>query len=208
MWFNLAKGMYEYRTGRFDAAVATCRATRTRIKAEGGVDDSLPAAVTALLAMALHRSGDTQGARRLLGELPKLIDEKLLHLSSGELADYWHDWLVARILYREAKSLRAERELALTKRFPAILRGEDKPADNAERMTFAEIAYGSKHFAAAARLWSEAWRATPSWPTTSEPRAATTPPAAACWPLPARGRTRPSSTTTSAAACAGRHSTG
>src|SRR5439155_527006 len=33
----------------------------------------------------------------------------------------------------------AERELALSKRFPALLRGEDKPADNAERLSFAQL---------------------------------------------------------------------
>jgi hypothetical protein len=105
MWFNLAKGMYEYRTGRFDAAVATCRANRTRIKAEGGVDAALPAAVFAVESMALHRSGDTEGARCLLAELPKLTDEKVLVLNGGDVGNSWHDWLVAQLLYREAEAL-------------------------------------------------------------------------------------------------------
>ena len=46
--------------------------------------------------------------------------------------------------------------LALSKRFPAVVQGEDKPKDNAERLAFAQIAYDRKHFAVAARLWAEA----------------------------------------------------
>ena len=37
-----------------------------------------------------------------------------------------------------------------------MLRGEDKPKDNAERLAFAQIAYDHKQFAGAARLWAEA----------------------------------------------------
>ncbi len=45
---------------------------------------------------------------------------------------------------------------SLSERFPAVLRGEDKPADNAERLAFAEMAYEQKKFAFATRLWAEA----------------------------------------------------
>ncbi len=55
----------------------------------------------------------------------------------------------------------AERKLALAKRFPAILRGEDKPGDNAERLDFAQMAYDRKHFAAATRLRAEALESDP-----------------------------------------------
>jgi serine/threonine-protein kinase len=50
----------------------------------------------------------------------------------------------------------AERELALSTRFPALIRGEDRPKDNAERLTLAQMAFDRKLFAAAARDWSEA----------------------------------------------------
>ncbi len=50
----------------------------------------------------------------------------------------------------------AERKLALSNRFPAWLRGEDKPGDNAERLTFAQMCYDTKRFANAIRLWAEA----------------------------------------------------
>jgi eukaryotic-like serine/threonine-protein kinase len=55
----------------------------------------------------------------------------------------------------------AERLAALSNRLPAILRGEDKPRDNADRLTYAQAAYDLKHFAAAVRLWSEALASDP-----------------------------------------------
>jgi hypothetical protein len=42
-----------------------------------------------------------------------------------------------------------------------VLRGEDKPANNAERLAFAEVAVHRKQFAAAARLWTEALKDDP-----------------------------------------------
>jgi serine/threonine-protein kinase len=53
----------------------------------------------------------------------------------------------------------AEREMALAPRLLAVLRGEDKPADNAERLYFANMAYDRRHFAGATRLWTEAFAA-------------------------------------------------
>jgi tetratricopeptide (TPR) repeat protein len=50
----------------------------------------------------------------------------------------------------------AERSLALAKRLPAVLRGEDRPNDGAEQRTFAQMAYDRKRFTVAARLWAEA----------------------------------------------------
>ena len=46
-------------------------------------------------------------------------------------------------------------------RFPAILRGEDKPADNAERLAFAKFACDQQKFAFATRLWAEALASDP-----------------------------------------------
>ncbi len=54
-----------------------------------------------------------------------------------------------------------EQQIALAQRLPAVLRGDDKPKENTERLTFAQTAYDRKHFAAAARLWSEALESDP-----------------------------------------------
>jgi Flp pilus assembly protein TadD len=56
----------------------------------------------------------------------------------------------------------AQRFLLVAKRLPALLRGEVRPTDNAERMNFAWAAHDLHHFALAAQLWAEA---IPSVPT-------------------------------------------
>ncbi len=55
----------------------------------------------------------------------------------------------------------AERLAALADRFPAVLKGDDRPKDNAERLTLAQMCYNSKRHAAAARFWAEALEADP-----------------------------------------------
>ena len=46
-------------------------------------------------------------------------------------------------------------------RLLAVLRGEDKPADNEECLAFIKLAYGDKQFAAAAKLWAAALEGDP-----------------------------------------------
>jgi serine/threonine protein kinase/tetratricopeptide (TPR) repeat protein len=56
---------------------------------------------------------------------------------------------------------RAEGMVALERRLPAVLRGDDKPKDAAETIGFADLAYTMKRFVPAARLYSESLRADP-----------------------------------------------
>jgi tetratricopeptide (TPR) repeat protein len=57
---------------------------------------------------------------------------------------------------------RCEQLLALEGRLPAVLLdGKDKPADAAERLQFAELCLRKKQYAAAARLYAEAFAAKP-----------------------------------------------
>jgi tetratricopeptide (TPR) repeat protein len=56
---------------------------------------------------------------------------------------------------------RAQYELALSRRLPAVLRGEDQPKGNAERLAFAQVASSEKQFAAAARLFAEVLESDP-----------------------------------------------
>ena len=51
---------------------------------------------------------------------------------------------------------KGEAPAKLLARLPAVLRGEDKPNDNDERLAFAQFAYDQKKFAFATRLWAEA----------------------------------------------------
>jgi tetratricopeptide (TPR) repeat protein len=55
----------------------------------------------------------------------------------------------------------AERQMALSKRFPAMLRGEDPPKDNTERVALAQHASGRARFALATRLLAQALESDP-----------------------------------------------
>jgi WD40 repeat protein/tetratricopeptide (TPR) repeat protein/energy-coupling factor transporter ATP-binding protein EcfA2 len=102
-WKLFSKGLYEYRAGRIADAVTTCRKAPNKAK-NGEGEASISAAAFAVLAMALHRSGDAWGARRSLAEGKKLTDGKVL-VFHGSVGDEWHDWLAAQFLYREAEGL-------------------------------------------------------------------------------------------------------
>jgi WD40 repeat protein/tetratricopeptide (TPR) repeat protein len=102
-WKLFSRGLYQYRAGRIEDAVTTCRKALSKAKNVG--EKALAAAAFAVEAMALHRSGDAEGARRSLAEAKKLIDEKFLVLNGGGLGDGWHDWLAAQLLCREAETL-------------------------------------------------------------------------------------------------------
>ena len=55
----------------------------------------------------------------------------------------------------------AERMAALAARLPAVLKGEDRPKDVADRLALAQMCYDTKRHAAAARFWAEALAADP-----------------------------------------------
>jgi thioredoxin-like negative regulator of GroEL len=55
----------------------------------------------------------------------------------------------------------AKRLARLASRLPAILKGNNAPDDNAERLILAQMCYDTKHHAAAARLWAEGLVADP-----------------------------------------------
>ena len=87
-----------------------------------------------------------------------LYAESLAEFRVGhELGSKRADWR-----YPSAKWVaRAEQLAALADRLPAILRGDDRPADNSERLALASIFYATKRHAAAARRWAEAFAADP-----------------------------------------------
>jgi hypothetical protein len=104
-WFLFDKSVYDYRAGRFDAALTACGRVRARIKPSERNVDALAAAMNAVEAMALHRSGDATDARHSLAEARKVIDEKLSVLDGDHLGKGWYDRLTAQFLYREALAL-------------------------------------------------------------------------------------------------------
>ena len=102
-WRCVSVGLMEYRRGRSQEAIAYCERCLT-------LDTSNPArSATAqvIMAMAHHQAGDSKLARLELAEIRGVIDKKFaasLDMGNGT-EGYWFDWLLARILLREAVGL-------------------------------------------------------------------------------------------------------
>src|SRR5262249_56598809 len=109
-YFLFAQGLAEFRRGQFDPAVSAMR----------GEADRMPGPAPRLvLAMALHRSGQTAEARKTLAAV----------LAPGwtvNQARFPIDWS-SHVLRREAEAL-------ILPNLPAFLDGKYQPRDNNERL--------------------------------------------------------------------------
>jgi formylglycine-generating enzyme required for sulfatase activity len=101
-WYMVAKGLYDYRAGKYAEALTTCR--ESRIRAVGGKGD--PQALTstnlAIEAMAQFHSGDEAGAQRALAEAKSTVEK---YVPGIDASGWPHDWLVAHMLYQESEGL-------------------------------------------------------------------------------------------------------
>jgi hypothetical protein len=105
---GLVKGLAAYRAGRFADAV--------KLLEEFSPMSAYPhndAKASAVLAMAHHRLGQADKARRALARCRGLITERMPDLSKGQvLGDSWCDWLQCQLLCREAEALLQKEGLA------------------------------------------------------------------------------------------------
>jgi serine/threonine-protein kinase len=96
------------------------------------------------LGMLLRGQGDYAGSLAMLRRGHEL----------GSRRPNWH--------YPSAQWLAdAEHMAALAPRLSALLKGDDRPKDDAERLALAQLCYDTKRHAAAARFWAEALAADP-----------------------------------------------
>jgi tetratricopeptide (TPR) repeat protein len=115
------------------------------------------------------RADDPAGALPFAQKAVKLDDKSAqAHWNMGRAQTGTGDHRAATASFRQALALgpnhpgaraalpQAERLATAKDRFPALLRGEARPADNAERLAFAQIAHEQKQYATATRLWAEA----------------------------------------------------
>jgi tetratricopeptide (TPR) repeat protein len=107
-WYLFAKGLHDYRTGKYADALATCREIRLRAPKALGDRRVLTSLNLALEAMACHRSGDEVGAKRALAEAKAYIE---VNVPGIDAAGWTNDWLAAHILYREAEGLIAGKKV-------------------------------------------------------------------------------------------------
>jgi serine/threonine-protein kinase len=84
------------------------------------------------------------------------FEEALKVLRRGhELGSRRPDWPYPSAMWVQ----RAERRAALSRRLEGILKGDDRPRDNAERLALPTVCYETKRYATAAKLWAEALEA-------------------------------------------------
>ena len=103
-WAAIACGMGEYRLGRWSDAE---KLLRIDFSAPSANFPKPPAGVmgAALLAMVYYQHGDFVAARTLLARAGDALESKDESGSKG--LDEWHDWIIARLLVREAETLLA-----------------------------------------------------------------------------------------------------
>ncbi len=141
-WFLLARGLAEYREGKFDQAISTMRGDASRT---GGPIARL------VLAMALHRDGQLAEARKTLAAAILSYDWRE---TQARDPGAW----ICHVLRREAEGL-------VLPNLPAFQRGKYRPQDNDERLALLAGQLASCEFeghqGAAARLYTEAFAAEP-----------------------------------------------
>jgi tetratricopeptide (TPR) repeat protein len=139
-WFLFARGLAEYREGKFDQAIATMRGDASRL--DGPI-------TRLVLAMALHQADQLALAQKTLAVAILSYDWKAIQ------AREQYAW-ICHVLRREAEGL-------ILPNLPAFRRGEYRPGSNDERVALLAAKLASCEFeglqAAAAGLYSDAFAA-------------------------------------------------
>jgi tetratricopeptide (TPR) repeat protein len=100
LFFQLAKGLAEYRQGHFATAEEHLQI------ALGGRNPYLNAGAQLVLSMAQYQLKQPDQARASLDKGAELIDSKMPKIDRGEIGDdWWNDWIINRALLREAREL-------------------------------------------------------------------------------------------------------
>jgi serine/threonine-protein kinase len=138
-YFRLAKGLAEYRAGRYASAIAIM---------EGDAAGALHPAPRIVLAMARWRAGQQVEARRELARLASSFNWSPAHATGTNL------WMI-HVLRREAGNM-------ILPDLPAFLEGRYQPRDNLERLGMAADCQAMELHVARASLWSAAIDADPA----------------------------------------------
>lgn len=99
-WFYRGIGLHAYRHGNFQAAIDACETSR-RLNQEQNVA-VLNAANHAIEAMAHKQLGNSEQASQSLSAVKNEFDNNLPTPGVTPMPGFWHDWLTAQILLREA----------------------------------------------------------------------------------------------------------
>jgi serine/threonine-protein kinase len=141
-WFLFARGLAEYRQGRYDQSIATLRGDASRM------DRPIARLV---LALALHQDGQVAEARKALAVAIVSYDWRATQAHD-------HDAWICHLLCREAEGL-------ILPNLQAFRRGAYQPRDTNERLALLAGQLAGCEFqglpGASARLYSDAFAADP-----------------------------------------------
>jgi serine/threonine-protein kinase len=135
-YLHFVKGLAEYRQGRFEQAIAAMRGEASRVPGP---------APRLVLAMALHKSGETAPARQAL--------------AAAILA---YDWRAARVRDQDGwifHCLRREAERMILPDLPAFLEGKHQPQDRDERLALIGVCQFTNRAVTLARFYTDAFAA-------------------------------------------------
>jgi eukaryotic-like serine/threonine-protein kinase len=137
--FQFLRGLAEYRQGRLDQAIAIMRGNAAH--------QVLGPSPRLVLAMALHRSGKVEEARKTLAAA---VAGYSWRAAGARDQSGW----IYHILRREAEGL-------ILPDLPAFVEGTYQPRDNDERFALLGACWFAERAAAAARLYADAYSADP-----------------------------------------------
>jgi len=104
-WCGFALGLMRYREGNLDAASHWA----DRALSLAGEHVARQTMIRCLRGMIAYRRGDIPAARALVAEAHKPIDAYFSKpIELGDARSSWSDWVIARLLYREARALVGE----------------------------------------------------------------------------------------------------
>jgi len=144
--FLFVRGLAEYRQGQLNLAIGTMRGDAARAP---GPTPRL------VLAMALHRSGQTAEARKVLAAAVVGYDWGAANARQWGTTNlhYQDDWTCHTLLREAARVILPD--------LPAFLDGKYQPKDNDERLALVGICRSLGRYRAAARLYADAFVSAP-----------------------------------------------
>jgi eukaryotic-like serine/threonine-protein kinase len=99
-YFQFAKGLAEYRLGRFESAAEWMEKVAA---AKGDIYRGVQAQM--VLAMAQQQLRKVDQARETFAKALQTVETRFPKTGKGGLDDQWNDWVIAHALMREAKAL-------------------------------------------------------------------------------------------------------
>jgi len=100
-FFQFAKGLCEFRQGRFASAVQWME----QVLARSGEFDFRDVQAHMVLAMSHYQLNHTEEARAALAKGSEISKSNLPRIERGNVGVYWFDWIIAHALEREAIAL-------------------------------------------------------------------------------------------------------